>query len=66
VGDMLVVSDDNAVLDAEAAAALLHVSVKTVVRLAREGELPARKVGREWRFARAALLDHLAGGGVGE
>jgi excisionase family DNA binding protein len=40
--------------------------VKTVVRLAREGELPARKVGREWRFARAALLDHLAGGGVGE
>jgi hypothetical protein len=32
--------------------------------LAREGELPARKVGREWRFARAALLDHLAGGGV--
>jgi excisionase family DNA binding protein len=51
---------DEPVLDAAGAAALLRVSTKTVLRLARGGEIPARKIGREWRFARAALMDHLA------
>jgi excisionase family DNA binding protein len=50
------------VLDASGAAALLHVSTKTILKLARIGELPARKVGREWRFARSALLEYVAGG----
>lgn len=49
------------VLDASEAALLLKVSTKTVLRLARAGELPARKVGREWRFETSALLDHVAG-----
>lgn len=49
------------VLDASGAALLLKVSTKTVLRLARAGELPARKVGREWRFETSALLDHVAG-----
>ena len=49
------------VLDAQGAAFLLKVSTKTVLRLARAGELPARKVGREWRFETSALLDHVAG-----
>lgn len=49
------------VLDAAGAASLLHVSTKTVMKLARAGELPGRKVGREWRFETAALLDHVAG-----
>jgi excisionase family DNA binding protein len=49
------------VLDAEGAAGLLHVSIKTVLKLARAGELPGRKVGREWRFETSALLDHVAG-----
>lgn len=48
------------VLDASGAALLLKVSTKTVLKLARAGELPARKVGREWRFETAALLDHVA------
>lgn len=42
------------------AAGLLRVSVKTVLRMARDGELPGRKVGREWRFARADLLAWLS------
>lgn len=49
------------VLTAEEAAALLKVSPKTVLRLARDGELPAQKVGRAWRFCRTELLGHLAG-----
>lgn len=48
------------VLDASGAALLLMVSTKTVLKLARAGELPARKVGREWRFETSALLDHVA------
>lgn len=47
-------------LDAAGAAGLLKVSTKTVLKLARLGELPARKVGREWRFERSALLDYVA------
>lgn len=49
------------VLDASGAASLLKVSRKTVLKLARAGELPACKVGREWRFEVSALLDHVAG-----
>lgn len=48
--------DDNAVLTADEAALLLQVSTKTLLRLARAGELPGRKIGREWRFARNELL----------
>ena len=47
---------DAEVLTVEQAAELLQVDADTVRTLAREGTLPGRKVGREWRFARAALL----------
>lgn len=50
------------VLNVQEAADLLHVSVWTVRDLAHRGELPARKVGRSWRFSRQALLDYLAHG----
>jgi excisionase family DNA binding protein len=49
------------VLTVEQAAELLQVDADTVSTLAREGTLPGRKVGREWRFARAALLRWLGG-----
>jgi hypothetical protein len=32
----------------------------TVAELAEQGELPGRKLAREWRFARDAVLDWLA------
>jgi excisionase family DNA binding protein len=41
-------------------AELLQVDEKTVRGLAAKGELPDRKVGREWRFSRQAVLDWLA------
>lgn len=42
------------------AAEFLKVSKKTVYLLARQSKLPARKVGREWRFVRHALAAWLA------
>jgi len=42
------------------AAAYLKMHVKTVCRLAKEGKIPARKVGSEWRFLRTVLDSWLA------
>ena len=50
------------ILTTEEAADLLRVSSKTVLALARDGELPGTKVGRAWRFLRADLLDYVHGG----
>jgi excisionase family DNA binding protein len=47
------------VLNVEQAAVFLGVSVWTVRKMACAGELPARKVGREWRFSRRRLLEWL-------
>jgi excisionase family DNA binding protein len=41
-------------------AELLQVDETTVRTLARRGELPGRKVGRDWRFSRTAVLGWLA------
>ena len=53
------VPTDPEILDAEGAAAMLGVSVRYMVRLAREGTVPAKKVGRQWRFLRSALRNWL-------
>jgi molybdate transport system regulatory protein len=42
-------------LNAEEAAQLLHLNVKRVQGLAREGKLPAARVGRKWLFPREEL-----------
>jgi len=42
-------------LSAEEAAKLLHLNVKRVQSLAREGKLPAVRVGRKWLFPRDRL-----------
>jgi excisionase family DNA binding protein len=42
------------------AADYLKMHVKTVCRLAKEGKIPARKVGSEWRFLRSVLDNWLA------
>ena len=49
------------VLTPSQVAELLQVEEKTVRDLARRGEIPARKIGREWRFSRRAVLDWLSG-----
>jgi excisionase family DNA binding protein len=49
------------VLNAEEAAEFLGVNPYTVRQKARSGEMPGRKVGKEWRFSRQALLEWLKG-----
>jgi excisionase family DNA binding protein len=48
------------VLTVEQLGELLQVDEKTVRSLAARGELPGRKLGRHWRFSRAAVLEWLA------
>jgi excisionase family DNA binding protein len=48
------------VLTLEEVASLLKVPVDAVRSRAEEGELPGRRFGKEWRFARMAVLAWLA------
>lgn len=53
---------DTEIMDATEAAAFLKVGERTVRELARKGQLPARKVGKEWRFSRSGLIRWVNGG----
>jgi len=48
-------------LDPKQAAVLLRVHQKTLVRLAREGRVPAIRVAKHWRFRASTLNLWLAG-----
>jgi len=54
--------EDNSspVMTSTEAADYLKMHVKTVCRLAKEGKIPAKKVGSEWRFLRPVLEKWLA------
>ena len=52
---------DREILNIDGAAAFLGVSVKTFSKVLREGDVPGRKVGREWKFSRQALIDWVGG-----
>ena len=54
------------VLDVDGAAKVLGVSRWLVLRLARQGEIPGRKIGREWRFRLTNLLRWLGQDGSKE
>lgn len=44
------------ILNIEEAASLLGVSVKTFNKVLHSEDMPARKIGREWKFSRQALI----------
>ena len=48
------------ILNLEEACEFLNVSERTLIKLLREEHLPARKIGREWRFSREALINWIA------
>jgi excisionase family DNA binding protein len=48
------------ILTPEQLATLLQVDEQTVIGMAERKEIPARKVGDEWRFSREAVLAWLA------
>lgn len=53
---------EKEILNMEEAAELFGVSVKTFIKLLKEEKVPARKIGREWRFSRKALVEWLSCG----
>lgn len=54
-------TEEHEVLTADEAAALLRVSTKTVLALARAGSLPGEKVGRAWRFIKSDVVAYVRG-----
>jgi excisionase family DNA binding protein len=55
-GRMVVDVQTKDVLNAEEAAEFLGFNPYTIREKARLGEIPGRKLGREWRFSRRQLL----------
>jgi excisionase family DNA binding protein len=55
-------STTREILNVEEAAALLGVSIKTFNKVLHSQDLPARKIGREWKFSRQALIDWVGSG----
>ena len=41
-------------------AALLRIHVKTVYRLAEEGLIPGKRIGRSWRFRKSSVLEFVS------
>jgi excisionase family DNA binding protein len=52
--------DPPEVLNTEQAGQFLQIEEAVVIELAESGKLPGRKLGREWRFSRAALVAWLS------
>jgi len=50
------------ILTIDEACALLGVSAKTFAKILREEDIPGRKIGREWKFSRQALIDWVGSG----
>ena len=53
---------EREILNIDEAAELLGVSVKTFNKVLHAENIPARKIGREWKFSRAALIAWVGGG----
>jgi excisionase family DNA binding protein len=53
---------ETEVLTVEEAAQLLRFAPYTIREKAREGQIPGRKIGGEWRFSRRRLLEWLEEG----
>ena len=54
--------NEKEILNLDEAAAFLGVSLRTFLKTLRVENLPGRKVGREWKFSRSALVAWIASG----
>lgn len=50
------------ILNMQEVCELLSVSEKTMIKLLKEENIPARKIGREWRFSKNAIIEWLGSG----
>jgi len=55
-------AERNDIMGIDEACKFLNISIKTFQKLLREENIPARKIGREWRFSRQALIDWIGKG----
>ena len=55
-------SPDREIMTIEEAAHFLGVSVKTFNKVLHSQSIPARKIGREWKFSRSALIAWVGAG----
>lgn len=53
---------EREILNIEEAASLLGVSIKTFNKVLHSEDMPARKIGREWKFSRRALVEWVGRG----
>lgn len=51
--------NDDDIMNIEQAAAFLNRPLSTMYESARNGRVPAQKIGRRWVFSRTALRQHL-------
>ena len=49
------------ILTVDEAAELLKIPRSSVYKLAQQGKIPAKKVGRHWRFHRQTIVNLIAG-----
>lgn len=54
-------TDYPLVLNSDQVSEILGLHLNTVKSLAKKGIIPARKVGRNWRYDREAIREWLAG-----
>lgn len=50
------------ILNLQQACNFLGVSERTMIKLLKEEHVPARKIGREWRFSKNALIEWISSG----
>lgn len=53
---------DKKILNVEEVCGLLDISIKLFKKIIKEEEIPARKIGREWRFSEQAIIDWIGNG----
>jgi excisionase family DNA binding protein len=54
--------EEKEVFNVEEASAFLGINPDDLRRYARKGLIPARKLGKRWRFHKAHLIEWLKGG----
>lgn len=53
---------NSEVLTVQEVADYLRIDIRTVYRLAKRGDIPCIKIGRQWRFNRDEIKDLVSGG----
>jgi PTS system nitrogen regulatory IIA component len=53
---------NSEVLTVQEVATYLRIDIRTVYRLAKKGDIPCIKIGRQWRFNRNDIKELVSGG----